>query len=74
LTHRQIAERLDVSLSTIANDLRITSAARRADGAGQSRPTEGRATGTPDGMLGSALGALLSPARALLGAAHRFVR
>jgi DNA invertase Pin-like site-specific DNA recombinase len=50
LTHREIAERLDISVSTVANDLR-------------SSPAEAT-TGEPDGDGGSLLGPVRAVLRA----------
>jgi Sigma-70, region 4 len=66
LTHREIAERLDVSVSTVANDLR--SSRTEASAAGISSPEGGQpAAGQMDGSAGR----LLSPVRAVVRAARR---
>jgi DNA invertase Pin-like site-specific DNA recombinase len=66
LTHREIAERLDVSVSTVANDLR--SSPGSSSGANSSAPTERHET--PQRTKGAA-DTLLRPVRAVARAARR---
>ena len=73
LTHREIAERLDVSTSTIANDLHTTAPRRRAESDISSDPQPGRSDQAADGSSRRVLSALLTPARSRLGAARRLV-
>ena len=65
LTQREIAERLDVSLSTVVNDLRRAKGASSEPGQRKSAPDSGeRAPGW---------GRLLGPARAVIRALRRLV-
>jgi IS30 family transposase len=66
LTHREIAERLDVSVSTVANDLR--SSPDSASGAGRSASTE-RHESTQ--RTNGAAATLLGPARTAVRAVKR---
>jgi len=76
LTQREIAERLDVSASTIAKDLRGAGQTRAPSGSTNSSPPRVDAYATaqrePGGLLGAAR-SLLGAARSLIGAARRLL-
>ena len=65
-THREIAERLDVSVSTVANDLR--SSRTEASASGRSPREEGEAAAL---QTDSKAGNFLTPVRAAVRAARR---